>query len=77
MKLKHNKAFKRDSCRVAFLVCGGFGGESGLRKVGLGGIHPLTRRYVLEVSNGNIHRLEIDNVTRRLLSIVSTTSESP
>ncbi|EME0830610.1 DUF3265 domain-containing protein, partial [Vibrio vulnificus] len=23
-----------------------FGGESGLRKVGLGGIHPLTRRYV-------------------------------
>ncbi|HDY8053327.1 TPA: DUF3265 domain-containing protein, partial [Vibrio vulnificus] len=26
-------------------VCGEFGGESGLRKVGLGGIHPLTRRY--------------------------------
>nr|MBN8035234.1 DUF3265 domain-containing protein [Vibrio vulnificus]MCA3916857.1 DUF3265 domain-containing protein [Vibrio vulnificus] len=25
-------------------VCGGFGGESGLRKVGLGGIHPLTQR---------------------------------
>ncbi|HDZ9141726.1 TPA: DUF3265 domain-containing protein [Vibrio cholerae] len=23
-----------------------FGGESGVRKVGLGGIHPLTRRYV-------------------------------
>ncbi|EGR7978069.1 DUF3265 domain-containing protein, partial [Vibrio vulnificus] len=23
-----------------------FGGESGLRKLGLGGIHPLTRRYV-------------------------------
>ncbi|MCD1409480.1 DUF3265 domain-containing protein [Vibrio vulnificus] len=22
-----------------------FGGENGLRKVGLGGIHPLTRRY--------------------------------
>nr|WP_235203708.1 DUF3265 domain-containing protein [Vibrio vulnificus] len=22
-----------------------FGGESGLRKVGLSGIHPLTRRY--------------------------------
>ncbi|HAS8129077.1 TPA: DUF3265 domain-containing protein, partial [Vibrio vulnificus] len=21
MGLKHNKAFKRDSCRVAFLVC--------------------------------------------------------
>ncbi|EJO9874896.1 DUF3265 domain-containing protein, partial [Vibrio vulnificus] len=24
----------------------GFGGESGLRKLGLGGTHPLTRRYV-------------------------------
>ncbi|EOE2122001.1 DUF3265 domain-containing protein, partial [Vibrio vulnificus] len=23
MSLKHNKAFKRDSCRVAFLVYGG------------------------------------------------------
>ncbi|MCU8317937.1 DUF3265 domain-containing protein, partial [Vibrio vulnificus] len=23
----------------------GFGGESGLRKAGLSGIHPLTRRY--------------------------------
>nr|WP_080339157.1 DUF3265 domain-containing protein [Vibrio parahaemolyticus] len=43
--LKHNKAFKRDSCRVAFLVCSGFGGESGLRNVGLCGIHPLTQRY--------------------------------
>ncbi|HFQ4927568.1 TPA: DUF3265 domain-containing protein, partial [Vibrio vulnificus] len=27
---------------MAFLVCGWFGGESSLRKVGLGGIHPLT-----------------------------------
>ncbi len=24
LKLKHNKAFKRDSCRVAFLVCSEF-----------------------------------------------------
>ncbi|ELE7615519.1 DUF3265 domain-containing protein [Vibrio vulnificus] len=40
-----NKAFKRDSCRVAFLVCSKFGGESGLRKLGLCGTHPLTRRY--------------------------------
>ncbi|HAS8529082.1 TPA: DUF3265 domain-containing protein, partial [Vibrio vulnificus] len=30
-----NKAFKRDSCRVAFLVCGDFCGENGLRKLGL------------------------------------------
>ncbi|HAS6073953.1 TPA: DUF3265 domain-containing protein, partial [Vibrio vulnificus] len=27
-------------------VCGDFCGESGLRKVGLCGIHPLTRRYI-------------------------------
>ncbi|MCU8356733.1 DUF3265 domain-containing protein, partial [Vibrio vulnificus] len=26
--------------------CGEFCGESGLREVGLGGIHPLTQRYV-------------------------------
>ncbi|MBF4453733.1 DUF3265 domain-containing protein, partial [Vibrio vulnificus] len=45
LKLKHNKAFKWDSCRVAFLACGDFCGESGLRKVGLCGIHPLTQRY--------------------------------
>ncbi|EKY4883329.1 DUF3265 domain-containing protein, partial [Vibrio vulnificus] len=44
-EIAYNKAFKWDSCRVAFLVCGGFGGESGLRKFGLCGIHPLTRRY--------------------------------
>ncbi|EHU9521069.1 DUF3265 domain-containing protein [Vibrio vulnificus] len=40
-----NKAFKWDSCRVAFLVCSEFCGENGLRKVGLCGTHPLTRRY--------------------------------
>ncbi|HDY7704437.1 TPA: DUF3265 domain-containing protein, partial [Vibrio vulnificus] len=33
-----------DSCRVAFLVCGDFCGESVVRKLGLCGIHPLTRR---------------------------------
>ncbi|ELN6934452.1 DUF3265 domain-containing protein [Vibrio navarrensis] len=47
----HNKAFKRDSCRVAFLVCSGFGGESGLRKLGLSGIHPLTRRYIAPINS--------------------------
>ncbi|MCA3953923.1 DUF3265 domain-containing protein [Vibrio vulnificus] len=46
MKLKHNKAFKRDSCRVAFLVFGDFCGESGLRQLGICGIHPLTQCYV-------------------------------
>ncbi|ELI0612363.1 DUF3265 domain-containing protein [Vibrio vulnificus] len=28
-----------------------FGGESGLRKLGLCGIHPLTRRYIFHISN--------------------------
>ncbi|MGR2934459.1 DUF3265 domain-containing protein [Vibrio vulnificus] len=46
MAATHNKAFKRDSCRVAFLVCGEFCGENVLRKLGLGGTHPLTRRYM-------------------------------
>ncbi|RZR40419.1 DUF3265 domain-containing protein [Vibrio vulnificus] len=32
---------------MAFLVCGNFCGESGVRKLGLCGIHPLTQRYVL------------------------------
>ncbi|EJG0880175.1 DUF3265 domain-containing protein [Vibrio parahaemolyticus] len=29
---------------MAFLVCGEFGSENGLQKVGLCGIHPLTQR---------------------------------
>ncbi|EMI4304030.1 DUF3265 domain-containing protein [Vibrio vulnificus] len=45
----HNKAFKWDSCRVVFLVCSEFCVESGLRKVGLGGTHPLTRRYAPKI----------------------------
>ncbi|ELV8746571.1 DUF3265 domain-containing protein [Vibrio vulnificus] len=39
----------------------GFGGESGLRKLGLCGIHPLTQRYVLWRSNGFI--LKFQNVS--------------
>ncbi len=34
---------------MAFLVCGDFCGENGLRKIGLGGIHPLTQRYVFNM----------------------------
>ncbi|MCU8395861.1 DUF3265 domain-containing protein [Vibrio vulnificus] len=45
--MQFNKAFKWDSCRVAFLLCGEFCGESVLRKVSLCGIHPLTQRYAL------------------------------
>ncbi|EIT7146394.1 DUF3265 domain-containing protein [Vibrio vulnificus] len=38
-----------------------FGGESGLRKLGLCGIHPLTRRYVIRfnfVDKFNINGLK-------------------
>ncbi|MGR2836327.1 DUF3265 domain-containing protein [Vibrio vulnificus] len=49
----HNKAFKWDSCRVAFWVCSEFCGEGGLRKVSLGGTHPLTQRYTFRRSYGN------------------------
>ncbi|RZQ26123.1 hypothetical protein D8T31_21670 [Vibrio vulnificus] len=31
---------------MAFLVCSEFCGESSQRKLSLGGIHPLTQRYV-------------------------------
>ncbi|MER0407908.1 DUF3265 domain-containing protein [Vibrio vulnificus] len=34
-----------------FWYAASFGGESGLREVGLGGIHPLTQRYALGVIN--------------------------
>ncbi|EHH1227689.1 DUF3265 domain-containing protein [Vibrio vulnificus] len=35
-----------------FWYAASFGGESGLRKVGLGGIHPLTQRYATQVNLG-------------------------
>ncbi|MBH9742469.1 DUF3265 domain-containing protein [Vibrio navarrensis] len=44
MNYEHNKAFKRDSCRVAFFVCSDFCDKSSLRRVGSCGTHPLTRR---------------------------------
>ncbi|ENM8064996.1 DUF3265 domain-containing protein, partial [Vibrio vulnificus] len=34
--------------------CGEFCGESGLREVGLGGTHPLTRRYRTRIVYGKI-----------------------
>ncbi len=36
---------------MAFLVCGDFCGENGLRKAGLCGTHPLTRRYGARTSH--------------------------
>ncbi|HDY8039446.1 TPA: DUF3265 domain-containing protein [Vibrio vulnificus] len=38
----------------------GFGGESGLRKLGLCGIHPLTRRYVSEYPTFSRHFTKLD-----------------
>ncbi|ENM6414265.1 DUF3265 domain-containing protein [Vibrio parahaemolyticus] len=38
----------------------GFCGESGVRKAGLGGIHPLTRRYVAEYPTFSRHFTKLD-----------------
>ncbi|TXY02496.1 DUF3265 domain-containing protein [Vibrio cholerae] len=42
----HNKRFKRDSQRVAFLLCVGFCGYGVMRNLGCGVGCPLTGRYV-------------------------------
>ncbi|EGQ8028736.1 DUF3265 domain-containing protein [Vibrio vulnificus] len=39
-----------------------FGGESGLRKLGLCGTHPLTRRYVLGEKFENYRRISTSNL---------------
>ncbi|HDY8067549.1 TPA: DUF3265 domain-containing protein [Vibrio vulnificus] len=41
---------------MAFLVCREFCGESGLRKAGLGGIHPLTQRYTIRFNPDFRHK---------------------
>ncbi len=43
----HNKRFKRDSQRAAFLLCVGFCDYDVMRKVGSGVVCPLTGRYVI------------------------------
>ncbi len=48
LKLKHNKRFKRDSQRAAFLSCVGFCGYGVMRKLGHGVGCPLTGRYVFD-----------------------------
>ncbi|HGF5079458.1 TPA: DUF3265 domain-containing protein [Vibrio parahaemolyticus] len=40
LNLKHNKQFKRDSARVAFLVCGGFGVEVQCSNIGIASFTP-------------------------------------
>ncbi|EGR0730417.1 DUF3265 domain-containing protein [Vibrio cholerae] len=44
---KHNKRFKRDSQRVAFLLCVSFGDYGVMRKLGSCVGCPLSGRYVL------------------------------
>ncbi|OQK33330.1 hypothetical protein XM72_u0062 [Vibrio vulnificus] len=46
LKLKHNKRFKRDSQRAAFLSCVGFCGYGVMRKLGNSVGCPLTGRYM-------------------------------
>nr|WP_240507956.1 DUF3265 domain-containing protein [Vibrio cholerae] len=43
----HNKRFKRDFQRAAFLLCVGFCGYGVMRKVGSGVVSPLSGRYSL------------------------------
>ncbi|EJB5285459.1 DUF3265 domain-containing protein [Vibrio vulnificus] len=70
MSLKHNKAFKWDSCRVAFLVCGDFCGESGLQKLGLCGTHPLTQRYMPVIKKSIAAIISFLNVLSSLTGVV-------
>ncbi len=46
---KHNKRFKRDSQRVAFLLCVGFGDYGVMRKLGSSVGCPLSGRYKANV----------------------------
>ncbi|ELF5344287.1 DUF3265 domain-containing protein [Vibrio metschnikovii] len=43
--MKHNKRFKRDFQRVAFLLCVDFGGYDVMRKFGSSVVSPLSGRY--------------------------------
>nr|WP_256011749.1 DUF3265 domain-containing protein [Vibrio parahaemolyticus] len=45
LKLKHNKRFKRDSQRAAFLLCVVFCDYGVMQEVGNGVVCPLSGRY--------------------------------
>nr|WP_234826069.1 DUF3265 domain-containing protein [Vibrio anguillarum] len=45
--MKHNKRFKRDFQRVAFLLCVDFSGYGVMRELGSSVVSPLSGRYVL------------------------------
>nr|WP_270916444.1 DUF3265 domain-containing protein [Vibrio metschnikovii] len=44
--MKHNKRFKRDFQRAAFLLCVDFCGYGVMRKLGSSVVSPLSGRYV-------------------------------
>ena len=52
LKLKHNKRFKRDSQRAAFLPCVSFCGYGVMRKAGSSVVCPLSGRYATQVNLG-------------------------
>ncbi|EGQ8047271.1 DUF3265 domain-containing protein [Vibrio parahaemolyticus] len=47
VKLSANKLFKRDSQRVAFLLCVGLSDLGGMRRLWYCVAHPLAGRYML------------------------------
>lgn len=49
---------------MAFLVCCDFDGEGGLRKLGLGGTHPLMRRYT---NTGMEMEITVKKISKRSL----------
>ncbi|XAG75399.1 DUF3265 domain-containing protein [bacterium 19NY04SH03] len=48
--MKHNKRFKRDFQRAAFLLCVGFCGYGVMRKLGSSVVSPLSGRYVFGIT---------------------------
>jgi len=64
---KHNKRFKRDSQRAAFLLCVGFGDYGVMRKVGSSVGCPLSGRYATQV-NLRVQSFGISPAIRFVLS---------
>ncbi|WP_308319061.1 hypothetical protein, partial [Vibrio metschnikovii] len=56
---RHNKRFKRDSQRVAFLLCVGFCDYGVMQKLGSGVVCPLTGRYEPVHMSHNTHNLDV------------------
>ncbi|WP_308307532.1 hypothetical protein [Vibrio parahaemolyticus] len=57
MSQLHNKLFKSDSQRVAFLLCVGFSVLGGMRELRYCVAHTLTGRYVLREQNQMLRQL--------------------